>query len=156
VFGTSRHLVLFQVSVDSTRHLVARARAHVQERRPRYYASRQQREELAQRFFAAAEQGDLPALEKLLAQDAVLHGDGCGKAPALLRPVNRQHVPRVPAAAVSALARAGGVRFHVTEVNGQPDAMVFDTQDLLVGVMALDIAGGQIQTIRSIVNPDKL
>src|SRR5690242_11319000 len=51
--------------VDSARHLVARARNHVQERRPRYHASRRQRDELAERFFAAAERGDLRALESL-------------------------------------------------------------------------------------------
>jgi RNA polymerase sigma-70 factor (TIGR02957 family) len=142
--------------LDSTRHLVARARKHVQERRPRYYASRQQREELAQRFFAAAEQGDMPALEALLAQDVALHGDGGGKVPALTRPINgRQRVARALSAGMSALARLG-VRLLVTEVNGQPGAMAFDSQDRLVGVIGLGIADGQIQTIHSIVNPDKL
>jgi RNA polymerase sigma-70 factor (ECF subfamily) len=142
--------------VDSTRHLVARARTHVQERRPRYYASRRQREELAARFFAAAEQGDLRALEALLAQDVALHGDGGGKAPALARPVNgRERVARTLSAGMSALARYG-VRIHVTEVNGQPGAMAIDSQDRLVGVMGLGIADGQIQTIHSIANPDKL
>jgi RNA polymerase sigma-70 factor (ECF subfamily) len=142
--------------VDSTRHLVARARGHVRERRSRYYASRRQREELAQRFFAAAEQGDLRALEALLAQDVALHADGGGKVPALARPVNgRERVARTLSAGMSALARFG-VRMHVTEVNGQPGAMAFDSQDRLVGVMGLDIADGQIQTIHSIVNPDKL
>jgi RNA polymerase sigma-70 factor (TIGR02957 family) len=142
--------------VDSTRHLVARARRHVRERRPRYYASRRQREELAQRFFAAAEQGDLRALEALLAQDVALHADGGGKVPALARPVNgRVCVARTVSAGMSALARYGG-RIHVTEVNGQPGAMVIDAQDRLVGVMALDIADVQIQTIHAVVNPDKL
>ena len=142
--------------MDSARHLVARARGHVQERRPRYYASRQQREELARRFFAAAEQGDLRALEALLAQDVALHGDGGGKVPALGRPVNgRERVARTLLAGMSALPRLG-VRIQVTEVNGQPGAMAFDAQDRLVGVMGLDIADGQIQTIHSIVNPDKL
>lgn len=142
--------------VDSTRHLVARARSHVQERRPRYYASRRQREELAQRFFAAAEQGDLRALEALLAQDVALHGDGGGKVPALARPMNgRERVARTLLAGMSALPRLG-VRLHVTEVNGQPGAMAFDSQDRLVGVIGLGIADGQIQTIHSIVNPDKL
>ncbi|MBE3012693.1 hypothetical protein IL992_26385 [Microbispora sp. NEAU-D428] len=32
-------------------------------------------------------------------------------------------------------------------------ALVFDTRDPLVGVMALDIADDQVQTIHSIVNP---
>jgi RNA polymerase sigma-70 factor (TIGR02957 family) len=142
--------------VDSTRHLVARARIHVRERRPRYYASRRQREELAQRFFAAAEHGDLRALEALLAQDVALHGDGGGKVPALARPVNgREHVARTLSAGMSAATRVG-VRIQVTEVNGQPGAMAFDAQDRLVAVIGLDITDGQIQTIHSIANPEKL
>jgi RNA polymerase sigma-70 factor (TIGR02957 family) len=142
--------------VDSARHLVARARAHLRERRPRYYASRRQREELAQHFFAAAEQGDLRALEVLLAEDVALHADGGGKVPALARPVNgRQRVVRTLLAGMSALARRS-VRLQVTEVNGQPGAMAFDAQDRLVGIMGLDIAEGQIQAIHSIANPDKL
>jgi RNA polymerase sigma-70 factor (ECF subfamily) len=142
--------------VDSTRHLVARARSHVRERRPRYYASRRQREELAARFFAAAEQGDLRALEALLAQDVALHGDGGGKVPALARPINgRERVARTLLAGMSALPRFG-IRIHAAEVNGQPGAMVFDPQDQLVAVIGLGIADDQIQTIHSIVNPDKL
>jgi len=142
--------------VDSTRHLVARARKHVRERRPRHYASRQQRHELAQRFFAAAEQGDLRALETMLAQDVAVHADGGGKVPALARPVNgRERVARGLSAGISVLARRG-VRIHVTEVNGQPGAVAIDAHDRLVGVIGLDIAEGQIQTIHSIANPDKL
>ncbi|MEO3862749.1 RNA polymerase sigma-70 factor [Acrocarpospora sp. B8E8] len=142
--------------VDSTRHLVARARRHVRERRPRYHSSRRQREELAQRFFAAAGQGDLRALEALLAQDVALHVDGGGKVPAQARPVfGRERVARTLSAGMSALARRG-VRIQVAEVNGQPGAMAFDAQDRLVGIMGLNIADGQIQTIHSIANPDKL
>jgi RNA polymerase sigma-70 factor (ECF subfamily) len=111
---------------------------------------------LAQRFFAAAEQGDLRALEALLAQDVALHGDGGGKVPALGRPVSgRERVARTLLAGMSTLARLG-VRLRLTEVNGQPGAMAFDSQDLLVGVIGLGIADGQIQTIHSIANPDKL
>jgi RNA polymerase sigma-70 factor (ECF subfamily) len=142
--------------VDSTRHLVARARNHVRERRPRYYASRRQREELAARFFAAAGRGDLPALEALLAQDVAMHADGGGKVPARTRPVNgRERVARTLVAGISALARFG-LRIRVTEVNGEPGVMLIDAQDRPAGVMGLDIADGQIQTIHSIVNPDKL
>jgi RNA polymerase sigma-70 factor (TIGR02957 family) len=143
-------------NVDSTRHLVARARHHVREHRPRHHASRRQRQELAQRFFAAAEQGDLQALEALLAQDVALHADGGGKVPALARPVNgRDRAAKIVSVGMSAMARLG-VRLRVSEVNGQPGAMAIDAQDRLVGVMALDIADGQVQTIHSIANPDKL
>jgi RNA polymerase sigma-70 factor (TIGR02957 family) len=142
--------------VDSTRHLVARARNHVRERRPRYYASRRQRQELAQRFFAAAEHGDLRALEALLAQEVALNGDGGGKVPGLARPVNgRERVARTLLAGMSAFTRLGG-RLQVTEVNGQPGAMAYDAHDRLLGVVGLGIADGQIQTIHSIANPDKL
>ncbi|MFY1692084.1 RNA polymerase sigma-70 factor [Plantactinospora sp. WMMB782] len=142
--------------VDSTRHLVARARSHVRERRPRYHASRRQREELARRFFAAVRSGDLAALEALLAQDVALHGDGGGRVPALTRPVDgRERVARVLVAAMVALPRLG-VRFQATEVNGQPGGLALDDQDRLVGVVGLDVADGRIRAIHSVVNPDKL
>lgn len=147
---------IVSTDVDSARHLVRRARQHVRARRPRYYASRQQREQLGQRFFAAAGRGDLPALEALLAQDVAMHSDGGGKVPNLTRPVNgRGQVARLLLTAMSILPRIG-VHIHTTEVNGQPGAMALDAQDQLVGVIGLDIADGQIQTIHSIVNPDKL
>ncbi|MEU8328734.1 RNA polymerase sigma-70 factor [Micromonospora sp. NPDC048839] len=143
--------------VDSTRHLVAKARLRLQERRPRYHATRRQRDELARRFVAATEQGDLPALEALLAQDVVLHGDGGGKVPALASPINgRQRVARHLATAMSVVAPHGGVRMRIAEVNGRPGALIFDSRDRLFGVVGLDIADGAIQAIHSIVNPDKL
>jgi len=142
--------------VDSTRHLVAKARHHVRERRPRYHASRRQREELAARFLAAAGQGDLPALEALLAHDVALHVDGGGKVPALARPVDgRERVARTVSAGMSTLSRRG-VRVQVTDVNGQPGIVALDARDRLVGVMALAVVDGRIQTIHSVVNPDKL
>jgi RNA polymerase sigma-70 factor, ECF subfamily len=42
------------------------------------------------------------------------------------------------------------------EVNGQPGAIFRDRDDKVVGTLTLDVLGGQIQTIRSVVNPDKL
>jgi RNA polymerase sigma-70 factor (ECF subfamily) len=66
-------------SEQNARQLATRARRHVQERRPRFEATRQQQDELATRFFAAAKEGDLEGLEELLAHDVVLHGDGGGK-----------------------------------------------------------------------------
>jgi RNA polymerase sigma-70 factor, ECF subfamily len=41
-------------------------------------------------------------------------------------------------------------------VNGQPGALLLDPEGRLVTVLALDVADGQVQAIRSIVNPDKL
>jgi RNA polymerase sigma factor (sigma-70 family) len=72
-------------SEAATRQIATRARRHVDDRRSRYEASERRRAELAERFFAAAREGDLETLESLLAEDVALHGDGGGRAPALAR-----------------------------------------------------------------------
>src|ERR671918_2006977 len=145
-------------SEQNARQLATRARRHVEERRPRFEASREQREELATRFFAAAEEGDLEGLEQLLAHDVVLRGDGGGKAPALARAVHgRARVARTLTAGFARLQTLlGGFTWRREEVNGQPGALVVDREGRLIGVMILDVAEGQIQGVSSIVNPDKL
>ena len=142
---------------ESARQLATRARRHVEEGRPRFEASREQREELATRFFAAAEEGDLQGLEELLAHDVVLRGDGGGKAPALKRAVHgRARVARTLIAGLRAATRIDGLTSLREEVNGQPGALFFDREGRLIAVMILDVAEGEIQAVSSIVNPDKL
>jgi len=143
-------------SEQNARQLAARARRHVEERRPRFETSRAQREELATRFFAAAEEGDLQGLEELLAHDVVLRGDGGGKAPALKRALHgRARVARTLIAGLRALTRFG-ITSRREEVNGQPGALFLDREGRLIAVMSLEVAEGQIQGVSSIVNPDKL
>jgi RNA polymerase sigma-70 factor (TIGR02957 family) len=145
-------------SEQNARQLAARARRHVEARRPRFEASREQQEELASRFFAAVEEGDLEGLEELLAHDVVLQGDGGGKAPALARAKHgRSRVARILKAGFARLhTLPGGFRARREELNGQPGALFFDRDGGLIGVMVLDIAEGQIQRVSSISNPDKL
>jgi Sigma-70, region 4 len=143
-------------SEQNARQLATRARRHVEERRPRFEATRQQREELANRFFAAAEEGDLQGLQELLAHDVVLRADGGGKAPALPRAVHgRARAARTLIAGLRALTRFG-ITSRREEINGQPGALFFDREGRLIAVMSLDVAEGQIQGVSSIVNPDKL
>lgn len=156
-YGYDEIAALIGTSEANARQLAARARRHVAERRPRFAASREQRDELAQRFFAAAHQGNLGALEALLAHDVVLHGDGGGKVPALAHSLQgRSRVARALLAWARQGLWAGGAALRRAEVNGQPGALLFDGAGKLVGVMALDIAGAHIQAVSSIVNPDKL
>jgi RNA polymerase sigma-70 factor (ECF subfamily) len=144
-------------SEDNARQLAARARRHVEERRPRFEASRERRDELARRFFAAAREGDLGGLEALLAHDVVLHGDGGGKVPALARSLHgRGRVVRTLLAWVRQGARIPGASMRRVEVSGQPGALLLDGEGRVISVMALDIAGGQVHGVNSIVNPDKL
>jgi RNA polymerase sigma-70 factor (TIGR02957 family) len=144
-------------SEDNVRQLASRARRHVQQRRPRFQTTREQRDELARRFFAAAEQGDLAELEALLAHDVTLAGDGGGKAPALARSLcGRNRVARAVISWVRRVAHLPGVSLRPVEVNGDPGALLLDAHQRLIDVCALDIAGGQITSISGIVNPDKL
>ncbi|HEX2035693.1 MAG TPA: RNA polymerase sigma factor SigJ [Chloroflexota bacterium] len=144
-------------SEDNARQLAARARKHVQASRPRFEASPERREQLAQRFFAAVEEGDLKALEELLAQDVVLHGDGGGRVTAIPGPLHgRARIARTLLAWARAAVRAGGYAMRRVTVNGQPGAMLFDSRGRLISVLALEIADGHIRALSSIINPDKL
>jgi RNA polymerase sigma-70 factor (TIGR02957 family) len=143
-------------SLDNVRQLATRARRHVEQGRPRFQTTREQRDELAQQFFRAAERGDLAGLEALLAHDVELTGDGGGKVPALARTLRgRSRVARTLINWARLPARAAG-SLRPVEVNGGPGALYLDAQQRLIAVVALEIAGGQITSINAIANPDKL
>jgi RNA polymerase sigma-70 factor (ECF subfamily) len=140
----------------NARQLATRARRHVSEERPRFPRSPAAHRRLAERFFAAARDGDLAGLERMLAEDVVLHGDGGGQVPALAASVHgRAHVARTFRAWFIAGAKAGG-SLRLAEVNGRPGAMLFDASGRLVGVQSLECTEGEVVAILSIVNPDKL
>ncbi len=156
-YGYGEVAAIIGKSEDNVRQLATRARRHVQDRRPRFQSSRQQREELAQRFFAAARDGDLGALETLLAHDVVLAGDGGGKVPALARRLQgRNRVARTLVNWIRTGDRIPGASIRPVEVNASPGALLLDGADRLIAVWTLDIAGGEIRAINSVVNPDKL
>jgi RNA polymerase sigma-70 factor (ECF subfamily) len=156
-YGYTEIAAIVGKSEDNVRQLGARARRHVEERRPRFQTTREQRDELARRFFAAAEQGDLAGLEALLAHDVALTGDGGGKVPALARTLRgRTRVAHLLVRWFDMATRAPGVSLRPVEVNGGPGALFLDAEERLIGVCALDIAEGQVTSISTVVNPEKL
>jgi RNA polymerase sigma-70 factor (ECF subfamily) len=156
-YGYQEITAIVGKSEDNVRQLATRARRHVEQHRPRFQTTREQHDELARRFFAAAEHGDLAGLEALLAHDVELTADGGGKVPAVARTLRgRNRVARTVINVIPRIARLPGVSFRPVEVNGGPGVLFLDGQQRLIGVLALDIAGGQITSISSIVNPDKL
>jgi RNA polymerase sigma-70 factor (TIGR02957 family) len=155
-YGYDEVAEIVGTSEGNARQLTSRARRHVQEGRPRFESSAELRERLADSFFAAAEKGEFEALEALLAEDVELHGDGGGLAPAIKRPAfGPVHVAQLLRNWWRLLVRVG-IELRRVNVNGQPGAEFLDPDGRLIGVLALDIADGQIQAIRSIVNPEKL
>jgi RNA polymerase sigma-70 factor (TIGR02957 family) len=156
-YGYPEIATIVDKSEDNVRQLAARARRHVQERRLRFQTTREQRDELARRFLAAAEQGDLAGLESMLAHDVELTGDGGGKVPALARMLRgRSRVAQTIAGWARLRARAPKVSTRVVEVNGDPGAVFSDPEGRVLGVWALTIDGARVTAIHSIVNPDKL
>jgi len=144
-------------SEDNVRQMAVRARRHVRQHQPRFQTTREQRDELARRFFAAAEHGDLAGLEALLAHDVVLTGDGGGKVPTIPRSLHgRGRVARLLLHGFRLVTGVPGVSWRVVEVNGGPGALFYDGEQRLLGVWALDVTGDEIAGVGSILNPDKL
>jgi RNA polymerase sigma-70 factor (ECF subfamily) len=124
--------------------------------RPRFEADRRERDELAARFFDAFTEGDVDALRELLAADATMVGDSGGKAPHWARPIaGVGNVARVLAAMWPWLVPIG-VQVDPHEVNGQPGAIFRDRDGKVLLTWTLEVLDGRIQTIRSVLNPDKL
>ncbi len=156
-YGYPEIAAILGKSEDNARQLAARARRHVEQRRPRFQTTRQQQDELAGQFLAAAQHGDLKGLEALLAHDVELTGDGGGKVPALARSLHgRNRVARTLINWFRLADRLPDVSVRPVEVNAGPGALYLDGQQRIIGVLALELAEGQITSISSIVNPDKL
>jgi RNA polymerase sigma-70 factor (ECF subfamily) len=158
VFGFSFPEIASAVgrSEAACRQLAVRARRHMDVGRPRFEADRRERDELASRFFDALREGDVEGLRELLAADVQLVGDSGGKAPQFARAIaGANNVARVLASNFPWLVRIE-VTLEPHEVNGQPGAIFRDRDGKVLFTLALDVLDGRIQTIRSVINPDKL
>jgi RNA polymerase sigma-70 factor (ECF subfamily) len=158
VFGFSFPEIAGAVGKSETacRQHAVRARRHMEAGRPRFEADRKKREELAERFFDAFREGDVDGLREFLAADASMVGDSGGKAPQWGAGIHSaRNVARVLASLVKPFIQIGGI-IETREVNGQPGAIFRERDGKVISAWSLDIADGQIQTIRAVLNPDKL
>ena len=143
-------------SEAACRQLAVRARRHMDAGRPRFEADRRERDHLAARFFDALRDGDVDGLRELLAADVQMVGDSGGKAPQWGTGIfGAEKVARVLTSTFPWFARIGG-RLEPQELNGQPGAIFRDWDNNVLNTWTLDVLDGQIQTIRSVINPDKL
>jgi ketosteroid isomerase-like protein len=142
------------------RQIFARARQQIaaggQDRYSPPAARRAEGEELARRFFDAADGGDMDALLEMLAPDAVLQADGGGKAQVLAEALHgRERVARL----LTGLFRPGrsmGTCVRLAWVNGQPGAVGYDAEGRVFTVFELEVIDGVVQAVRAVVNPEKL
>lgn len=145
---------VMELSEANCRQLYRRAAQHLADHKPRFQPSREDRERLAAQFLAAAQNGDLRALEDLLAEDITSWADSDGRHPTARKPVTgRDHVARYFTGAWQKVP--DGLEFTFAEVNGGT-ALVATFEDTVVGVVALEFDGDRIAGVRIVANPAKL
>lgn len=138
----------------ATRQLVARARAHVDENRPRYHAPIEKKHELLRAFITACATQDPTALAQVLAADVVARSDGGGKVHAALKPIlGRDRVVRFLMGILKKEPPAGLPQ--LVWVNGEP-GFVFRDDAGTHSAVTLSIAGDTITDVWIVNNPDKL
>jgi RNA polymerase sigma-70 factor (ECF subfamily) len=143
-------------SPAACRQLLVRARRHMEAGRPRFEAVRAEQEELASRFFEALHEGDIAGLQELLAADVTMTGDGGGKAPQFARAVvGAEKVARLLGTVFPWMTKVG-VRLTPHTINGHPGAVFRTAEGKVLHTLVLDILDGRIQTVRGVLNPDKL
>jgi RNA polymerase sigma-70 factor (TIGR02957 family) len=143
-------------SEPNCRQILARARKRVAQGKPRFEVDRERQRELAGRFLEAFEDGKLDELVSFLAADVIFYGDGGGKGQGLPRPVyGADRVGRLLRSFHAAFHQAGA-RLEPTSINDSPGTLNFDAEGRLINVFLFEISDGLIQTVRSIINPDKL
>jgi RNA polymerase sigma-70 factor (ECF subfamily) len=144
-------------SEANARQIVARARQHLGSSRPRFDPDEAQRDRLLESFLAAAEEGDVEGLERLLAEDAVFYSDGGGKVAAARYPLHgAARIARVVAGITRKQRRRGPFAMQLVRVNGQPGRILRTPDGEICDVLSVDVAGGRIQAIRIVRNPEKL
>jgi RNA polymerase sigma-70 factor, ECF subfamily len=140
-------------SVESCRKALSRAKQNLADRKPAP-ASVEEHRELLVSFITAVRRGHIDELAQLLADDVESRADGGGHVNAAAKPV-------IGARAVSRLY-AGlskqippGLSVRVETLNGLPTALL-GVGDVLLSAMQVRVAGGKIQRIDNVLNPEKL
>ncbi|MFI7319228.1 RNA polymerase sigma-70 factor [Streptomyces venezuelae] len=144
---------VLDASEAGCRQLYRRAARALADARPRFAPGHELRQRFVESFVAAARDGDVVGLEKILARDVTWWGDGGGKVAAATTPIlGRENVLRFLA---GIMAKFGSAEVTYAEVNGAP-AMVMRTAGHLTAVASFEGSDGMVTGVRSVVNPDKL
>jgi RNA polymerase sigma-70 factor, ECF subfamily len=144
------------ISAANARQILSRARRRVADERPRFDPDPGERRALAARFLDAARNGDMEGLVAMLAPDALMVGDGGGKARSLPAPLRGAADIARALVAFGRLGERWGTTFEPVVVNGQPGFRTVAPDGKLVNVVAIEIEGGVVRRIYSMLNPDKL
>ena len=138
------------------RKLASRARAHIQEARPRFAVDRDRGLELARAFFTASRSGDMTALRTLLTEDVVAIADGGGKVEASLAPlIGLEAVIARHAEMARGFAVLPSHLVRYATIDGLPGFVTIEAGGVLQ-TTALHLVDGRVVAIYVTRNPDKL
>ena len=141
-------------SEAACRQLVHRAKAQVQEARPRFQVSRETHQRLLRAFADAAARGSMQDLKALMAEDVELIGDGGGKVQTFSKILRGSQ--RLAQLYFALWRRMGAaVRMELVDINGEPGLLRFVDGEL-ESAQTFEIEGERIVRIRAQRNPDKL
>ncbi|MGO4702512.1 RNA polymerase sigma-70 factor [Dyella sp. 2RAB6] len=146
--------LIIDKSEAGVRQIVHRAKAQLQDGRPRYTVSTEAHLRIVRRFAQAMANGEFKLLTALLADDAQLIGDGGGRTTAMPRPMPGGK-------RIAQLLYAGKLRFkselgiELAQINGKLAILRF-IGGKLESVMALETDGERITDVSVQRNPEKL
>ncbi len=141
-------------SEAACRQLVHRAKAQVQDARPRYQVSRETHQRLLRAFADAAARGSMQDLKALMTEQVELIGDGGGKVQSFSKVLTGNQ--RLAQLYYSLWRRMGPVvRMEMVEINGEPGLLRFVDGEL-ESAQTFEIEDDRIARIRVQRNPDKL
>lgn len=145
---------LLDKSPVNVRQITARAKKRLNEKERRFTPHTEHVDELAQRFYAACQSGDMPTIEALLADDAMYFSDGGGKVHAAPKPFGGTHrIAKLLSTVFRKRMAACDLRFAT--VNGQP-GVVFSLAGQPIHILSFAVEAGRIGSLYSMLNPDKL
>lgn len=141
-------------SEAACRQIVHRAKNQLRDERPRYVVSSEVHQRLMRRFLDALSTGDLDGMKDLLAESAVLVGDGGGVVTSVPQPL-------VGGERIAALLYAGRLRYKddlrvvPAMINGQLGLLRY-VGDRLESAMSFATDGEHIVDVYVQLNPGKL
>jgi RNA polymerase sigma-70 factor (ECF subfamily) len=136
------------------RQLVSRAKTQLRDERPRHVVPRETHLRLLRTFAQALQRGDFPAINALLAEDAMLIGDGGGKVPSFPKPMAGGR--RIAQLFYASSRRYGDeLSVKLVMLNGQWALLRF-IEGKLESAQSFETDGERIVRIHVQRNPEKL
>ncbi len=140
----------------NVRQIAKRARDHAGDPSRRGRVSPEERQRLADAFLAAAVSGDIDRIRDLLAADAVMYSDGGGVVSAARKPIyGASKIARFMVGVQRKASYPTDPIFTRVLVNGDPGVRMDSVADGFLSIIAIEVAGDAVQSIRFFTNPQR-